>query len=158
MAAVDYFLKIDGIEGESADSKHKGEIEVLSFSWGVSNQTSGAGGGAGAGKPSVTDFSFTKFLDAATPQLMLASCTGEHIPRATFTARKAGDNQIEFLKITFTDILISSVQNGGAAGSDPAEGVSLSFGSAVLIALSQDPKGGVGKETTAVLCGGSKGR
>ncbi len=160
MAAVDYFLKLAGIEGESQDSKHGKEIEVLSWSWGVSQtETHAAGGGAGAGKVAFNDFSIAKLVDTATPQLMQACCTGQHIPDASFTGRKAGGDQVEYLKIKLTDVLISSVQPGGASGDQPAmEQVSFSFGSSIVTVYRQNADGKIGGSETAVLCGASLGR
>jgi type VI secretion system secreted protein Hcp len=158
--AVDYFLKLSGIDGESLDSKHKGEIEVLSWSWGVSQtSTHAAGAGGGAGKVSFNDFSIVKLVDTASPQLMQACCSGRHIAEANFTARKAGEQQMEFLKIKLTDVLISSAQPGGSSGDQmPMEQVSFSFSDSMITAYQQDPKGGVGGAETAILCGGSPGR
>ena len=91
MAAVDYFLKIDGIPGESTDSKHKNEIDIESWSWGEANSGSHAyGGGGGAGKVSVQDFNFTMHVNKASPKLFLACATGQHIKEALLTCRKAG--------------------------------------------------------------------
>src|SRR5438094_711398 len=115
MALVDYFLKIDGISGESTDDKHKGEIEVASFSWGVRQTTARATGGAGAGKATFQDFQFTKVSDKASPALFQKCATGEHIKQAVLTARKAGETQQEFLKVTLSDLLVSSYQSGGTA-------------------------------------------
>jgi len=115
MAAVDYFLKIDGVEGESLDDKHKGEIDVLSWSWGVTQSgTMAFGGGGGEGKASFSDFNFTHHVDKASPVLMKSCATGEHIKEARLTARKAGERQEEFLKVTFSDILVSSFKSGGS--------------------------------------------
>jgi type VI secretion system secreted protein Hcp len=129
MAAVDYFLKIDGIDGESEDSKHGKEIEVQSFSWGATQSGSFAqGGGGGAGKVSMQDFHFTVFHGKASPKLMLACATGQHIGQAVLVARKAGKEQQEYMKVTFSDILISSFQTGGSAGSvNPTDQVSFNF-------------------------------
>src|SRR5262252_6314875 len=114
MAAVDYFLKIEGIDGESFDSKHKGEIDIHSWSWGATQQGAHAAqGGGGAGKVSMQDFHFTMNVNKATPKLMLACASGEHIPKAVLTCRKAGKEQQEYLKVTLTDLLISSFQTGG---------------------------------------------
>src|SRR5437867_6223278 len=97
--ANDYFLKIDGIEGESFDSKHKGEIDVLSFSWGASQTgTLTAGGGGGAGKVQMQDMKFVMKVNKASPRLMLACATGQHMKGAILTARKAGRDQQEYLK------------------------------------------------------------
>lgn len=117
MASVDYFLKINGIQGESADGKHANEIDVLSWSWGASQSGgSGYGGGAGVGKVSMQDFHFTMRVNKATPKLILAMCNGTHIPDCTLTLRKAGKEQQEYIKIKFSDVLISSYQTGGSGG------------------------------------------
>jgi type VI secretion system secreted protein Hcp len=157
--AVDYFLKLTGIEGESQDSKHKGEIEVLSWSWGVSQTgTHAAGGGGGAGKVAFNDFSIVKLVDMASPKLMQACCTGQHLPDASFTGRKAGGDQFEYLKIKLTDVLISSVQPGSSGDQVPIEQVSFSFGSSMITVYAQDATGKPNGEETAVLCGASLGR
>src|ERR1700693_4254871 len=92
MAAVDYFLKIHGIPGESTDDKHKGEIQLSSFSMGETNSSTigSATGGGGAGKVSFHDFNFTTKFSKASPKLMLFCANGKHIPSAVMTARKAG--------------------------------------------------------------------
>ena len=126
--AVDMFLKLDGIKGESQDSKHKDEIHIESFSWGMSQAgTSGAGGGGGAGKVHVHDISITKFVDKSSPGLMLHCCGGKHIPNGLITVRKAGDKPLEYLKIKLQDILISGVQEAGHGGSQLSENVTLNF-------------------------------
>lgn len=115
--AMDMFLKLDGIEGESKDSKHPGEIQIESFSWAMS-QTGGfsTGGGGGAGKVRIQDISFTTFVDKATAPLMYHCASGKHIPSGLVTVRKAGEKPLEYLKIKLTDILVSSVQTGGSRG------------------------------------------
>ena len=130
MAAVDYFLKIEGIPGESTDKVHKGEIQVESFSFGETQLGTGAhGGGAGAGKVQMQDFHFVKQFSKASPTLFLACATGQHIKKAELFCRKAGGKQEEFLKVTMTDILISSYQTGGSGGSDviPVDQISFNF-------------------------------
>ncbi|MEO8026501.1 MAG: type VI secretion system tube protein Hcp [Bryobacteraceae bacterium] len=130
MAAVDYFLKIDGIDGESMDAKHKAEIDLESWSFGESNAgTHSGGGGGGAGKVSMQDFHFVMRMNKATPKLFLACATGEHIKKATLTCRKAGKEQQEYLKINFSDLLISSYQTGGSSHGDtvPTEQISFNF-------------------------------
>ena len=99
MAAVDFFLKLDGIDGESVDDKHKGEIEITSWSWGVNQTSHAGGGGGGAGKSVPLDFTFGHRIDKASPKLMLACATGQHIKQATLTCRKAGGQQQEYIKI-----------------------------------------------------------
>ena len=130
MAQVDYFLKLKGIDGESTDHKHKGEIDVESFSWGETNSGSHVtGGGGGAGKVSMQDFHFVMRASKASPKLMLACATGEHIGDGTLVCRKAGTDQQEFLTIKMTDLLVSSYQTGGSSngGVVPMDQVSLNY-------------------------------
>jgi type VI secretion system secreted protein Hcp len=119
MAAVDYFLKLDGVTGESTDDKHKGEINLDSFSWGVAQSArSTGGGGGGAGKVRFRDFHFTMPANTASPQLFLASATGRHLKSAILVGRKAGgDPKLanEFLKYSFTNVLLSAYGGDGAA-------------------------------------------
>jgi len=126
--AVDMFLKLDGIKGESTDHKHAGEIELLSFSWGVSNPSASCrAGGGGEGKATFQDLSFMKRADSSTADLMLHCANGKHIQEGTITVRKAGEKPVEYLKIKLEDILVSSSQSGGSEGSTPVESVSLNF-------------------------------
>jgi type VI secretion system secreted protein Hcp len=116
MAAVDFFLKIDGIDGESQDSKHKAEIHIESWSWGEAQTGShSSGGGGGAGKVAMQDIHFTTKVNKSSPKLMLACAEGEHIKKAVLTARKAGKDQQDYLQITFSDLLVSSYQIGGTS-------------------------------------------
>jgi type VI secretion system secreted protein Hcp len=127
MAAVDYFLKFDGIKGESTDAKHKEEIDVEAWSWGESNTGSAhLGGGLGAGKVSMQDFNFMMHLNKASPALMQACATGKHIKSATLTGRKAGKGQMDYLTFKFYDILVSSFQTSGA-GEHPVESISFNY-------------------------------
>lgn len=130
MAAADFFLKLDGVPGESEDSKHKGEIEIDSFSFGANNAGSfAAGGGGGAGKVHMNDFHFTMTCGKASPKLMLMCATGEHIKKALLTVRKAGKEQQEYYKISFEDLLVSSYQAGASGHGNPVptDQVSLNF-------------------------------
>lgn len=110
MAAVDYFLKIDGITGESRDSKHKGEIELMSFSWGASSSAHVAAG-SHAGRVSFQDFEFTKLFDKASPQIFLKLVNGAQITSMTLSARRATTNtevaNPDFMKVVFSNVLIS---------------------------------------------------
>jgi type VI secretion system secreted protein Hcp len=149
MAQVDYFLKIEGIESESTDSKHKGEIELESFSWGVTQSgTAGHGGGQGAGKAQPQDFSFVKRVDKGSPTLFIGCATGAHYKKATLTARKAGTGQQEYLKITMEEVMVSSYQLGGSANSDivPMEQISLNFAKLEISYKEQKPDGTLGGE------------
>jgi type VI secretion system secreted protein Hcp len=129
--AVDFYLKIDSIDGESQDSKHKNEIEILSWSWGATNRgTAATGGGMGQGKVAMRDIFFVKGIDKASAKLMLACASGQHIKSAVLVCRKAGKEQQEYLKLTFSDVLVSSYQQG--PGSQPSgtqrAGGEISFG------------------------------
>ena len=151
--AVDYFLKIDGIAGESRDSKHKDEIELQSFSWGAHQaalQPGGGGGGGGAGKVSMQDFHFVMRTNKASPKLFLACASGQHLKSAVLTARKAGKDQQQFLVYKFTDLLVSGYQTGGTEGSDePVDQVSFNFSKVQLEYRPQDPTGKLGGAVTA---------
>ena len=127
--ASSIFARIGTIKGESRDAKHKDEIEVLSWSWGVSQSgTAGHGGGGGAGKASFQDLTFTHHVDKASPLLMKACATGEHVKDATITVRKAGKGQQEYLVITLTDLLVTSVSTSVSAEGDATmESVGMSF-------------------------------
>ena len=126
--ASDIFAKIGDIKGESLDSKHKGEIEVLSWSWGVSNAGEMRGGsGGGEGKASFHDLSFTHNIDKASPVLLQACATGVHLKEATITHRKAGKGQQEFLIVKMSDVIITGVAHGDTSDGGHAENVTLTF-------------------------------
>ena len=127
--AASIFAKIGDIKGESLDSKHKDEVEVLSWSWGVTNSGAiRAGSGGGTGKATFNDFNFTHHVDKASPSLLKACASGKHIKEATITVRKAGKGQQEFLIIKMSDVLITGVSPSGAAdAAATAEHVALQF-------------------------------
>jgi len=142
------FLKIDGIKGESKDSKHGGEIDIISWSWGVSNTgTFALAGGAGGGHSDHQDVSFTHFYDSSSPELMASCATGKHIPKAWLVCRKAGGKQEEFIKIDFEDLIISSVGGGGHFDEHDRmlENVSFNFRKYKVEYYAQDEKGAVKK-------------
>lgn len=139
--AFDAFLKIDGIDGESTDQKHKGEIDVLSFSWGASQPGIATGHPVSRNaKINITDLTFVKRLDIATPTLMQEAAVGGTFPTATLIARKAGESPHEFLKITMSDVIITSVSAAGNIQTDPLplEQISLNFQKINLVVVS-DP-------------------
>ena len=140
--ATDIFAKIGDIKGESVDAKHKDEIEVLSFSWGVANSGSETpGGGGGAGKATFQDLSIVHGIDKATPALLKACATGLHIKDATITHRKAGTGQQEYLIIRLNDVTITAVSHAGAEDQPYAESVSLKFAKVDLEYKPQRPDG-----------------
>ena len=140
------FMKIDSVDGEAQDSKHKKEIYVLSWSWGMNNSGSAHNGsGAGAGKANVHDLTFTKWVDTATPTLALACCSGKHFKDATLIIRKAGDKPLEYVKIKMETVMITSVSTGGSGGEDRLqESVTLNFAKVNLDYVPQNDKGAAG--------------
>lgn len=149
MSQVDYFLKLDGVDGESTDDKHKGEIQLESFSLGSTNSSSfSSGGGGGAAKVVMQDFHFVKKVDKSSAKLLTACATGEHIKTATMVCRKAGTDQQEFLTVVMSPVLVTSWQEGGSAGSDviPTEQVSLAFGKIEFKYKEQKADGSLGGE------------
>jgi type VI secretion system secreted protein Hcp len=140
--AEDYFLKLDGIAGESKDAKHKDEIDLVSFNWGVAQQSGGgAGSGRGAGKAQFKAFEFLMRVNKASPLLFLATVSGKHIKEATLSVRKAGKDQLEYLKIKFTDVLVSSFNQAGDAD-PPHELIAFNFSKISVDYTVQSPKGG----------------
>ena len=140
--ASDIFAKLGDIKGESLDAKHKDEIEVLSWSWGVSNAGPRAARGGGAsGKASFNDFAFTHRIDKASPLLLQSCATGQHLKEATITRRKAGKGQQEFLVIKLSDVIVTSVGETDDSGGDQAETVTLSFAKVALEYKAQKPDG-----------------
>ena len=124
--AADIFAKLGDIKGESLDNKHKDEIEVLSWSWGVTNAIGVAGTGAAQGKAAFHDFSFTHKIDKASPKLMQACATGVHLKEATITHRKAGKGQQEYLVIKMNDVIVTRMTDADAED-ESVETVSLAF-------------------------------
>lgn len=141
--AVDYFLKITDVKGESKDHKNKEQIEIESFSWGAHQLgTSSHGGGAGAGKVSMQDFNFVMRTNSASPLLFLFCSNGKHLKEAVLTCRKAGGKQENFMVVTMSDILISSYQTGGSSGGEvPMDQISLNYSKIEIDYLVQDEKG-----------------
>ena len=142
MAAVDAFLKLEGIPGDSTDAKHKDEIEVESFSFGLSNTgRTAAGGGGGAGKVTFQDFHFTAATSKASPNLFLACANGHHIKQGTLTVRKAGREEQEFLKYELTDVMVSSYQDTLVNDGTNEETFTLNFAKVVTSYSSTEPTG-----------------
>jgi len=152
--AHDIFLKVDGIEGEAEDSTHKNEIEVLSWSWNVSQQSNmHMGSGGGTGKASVDDLTFEHYIDRATPNLVQYCLLGKHIKQAQMVVRKSGGNPLEYLKLTMNDVLVTRVSPAGVATDEsrPRETVSLSFSSMKQEYIIQNAQGGSGGAVTATF-------
>jgi type VI secretion system secreted protein Hcp len=137
--ASDIFAKIGDIKGESLDSKHKDEIEVLSYSWGVTNPANFKAGGAG--KATFTDLSFLHNIDKASPNLLNACATGTHLKEATITHRKAGKGQQEYLIIKMNDVIVTGVALADSSGVAGSETVSMAFAKVHLEYKPQRPDG-----------------
>jgi type VI secretion system secreted protein Hcp len=146
--AMDMFLKLGDIKGESRDkeSSKVGTIDVLAWSWGLSNSgTAHVGTGAGAGKVNVQDLSLTKYLDSASPSLILACCNGKHFPEATLSVRKAGETPLVYLVIKMTEVMVTAVSTGGSGGEDRlTENVTLNFAKVEVSYTPQDATGKAG--------------
>lgn len=145
--AVDMFLKLEGIDGESQDDKHKGEIDVLAWSWGMSQSgTFHTGGGGGAGKANFQDLSVTKWVDLASPLLQLYVANGDHFANATLTVRKAGKTPLEYIVMKMKKVLVTSVSTGGSGGEDRlTENISLNFAEVAYTYTEQKADGSKGK-------------
>ena len=144
--AVDMFLKLDGVNGESKDKVHGKEIDVLSWAWGMSNSGSAhVGGGAGSGKVNVQDVTVSKYVDSSSPKLMLACCNGAHYASALLTVRKAGGNPVEYIKLKLEQVLIAGIGTGGSQNDDRLiENLILNFAKVSMDYTPQDAKGAAG--------------
>jgi type VI secretion system secreted protein Hcp len=141
------FIKIGPVQGEAQGDGHKGEIDVLAWSWGMSNSGSAhVGGGLGSGKVNVQDLSFTKYVDKASPELMLACCNGSHFPDAKLVVNKSGgDAKLPYLTITLAKVLVTSVSTGGSGGEDRlTENVTLNFSKVTVEYTEQTETGAAG--------------
>jgi type VI secretion system secreted protein Hcp len=151
--AVDYFLQIDGIAGESTNAKHKGAIDLLSWSWGETNSgPHGGGGGGGAGKVTFQDLHFAAPVSKASPALFLACATGQHFKEAKLSAQRGAGKAVgDFLTWTFSDVLVTSYQSGGTETADapPIDSVSLNFSKAQISYKAQRPDGSLDAPITA---------
>lgn len=146
--AVDMFLKIDGIDGESLDAKHKGEIEIESFSWGASAPRAAGPGGGGTGRVTMEDFSFTTPATRASPKLFLACVERRRIKTALLTIRRSGGQQQDFLKVTMNDVQISGWKQAADAEL-PMDQVSMNFGKVQIAFTGQRPDGTPGDTVSA---------
>src|SRR5471032_265023 len=151
--ALDMFINMGtDIVGESADKVQgaKGDIDILAWSWGMSQSgTTHMGGGGGAGKANFQDISVTKYIDKASNGLMTALAKGSHIDKCVLLVRKAGEGQQRYVEITMEEVLVTSVSTGGSGGEDRlTENVTLNFSKVTFNYAAQDSKGGVGADAT----------
>ena len=146
MAAIDTHIKFDGVEGESTHVNHKGEIEVLSWSWSVANETNAAGGGMGIGKAVPGSLNFSHVYDKASPVIAKKSAQGMHFKDVTLTSAKSGEGQKDFLKVKLSEVFVVAVQHGQDGGGQIVEQVSLKYSEVEFSYKPQDDKGGLGGE------------
>jgi type VI secretion system secreted protein Hcp len=151
--AFDAFLKLGDIKGGSTDAAHKDDIELQSYSFGVSNTVSPGGPtgtGAGAGKASFSDLSFVMRMGAASPLIMFACASGQHFPEAKLVLRRSGGkSSLEFCTVTMREVFVSAYQDGGAPGDDgPLDSVNLAFGAVKVDYVTQNPSGTAGPITS----------
>jgi type VI secretion system secreted protein Hcp len=144
--SIDTHIKFDGVDGEATHKEHKGEIEVMSWSWDVHNDSNVAGGGSGKGKAQPGMFNIAHLYDKASPVLAKKCAQGVHFKEVTMTARKAGEGQKDFLVVKMKEVFITGVQPSGSAGGDIVESVTMSYGSIDFSYKAQEEKGGTGGE------------
>jgi len=143
MSSIDTHIKFTGVEGESTHKDHKGEIEVLSWNWTVTNDGGSSAGGSGKGKATPGDFRFTHLYDKSSPVLSKYCASGKHFAEVKLTSRKAGEGQKDFLVTTFKEAFVKSVQPSGSAGGDIVETVIFSYKQIDFAYKAQDDKGGL---------------
>ena len=144
--AVDMFLKMTNITGESQDKVHADEIDVLAWSWGASQSgTTHSGAGGGSGKASFQDLSITKYVDKSSPTLLASVATGKHFDDVLLTVRKAGATPVEYIKLAMKEVIITSLSTGGSGGEDRlTENISLNFAEYEFTYTPQTKTGGEG--------------
>jgi type VI secretion system secreted protein Hcp len=144
--AVDMFLELDGVKGESVDKVHKGKIDIVSWQWGLANGgTFHNGSGGGAGKASFSDITIAKYVDAASPSIMLFCASGKHFGKGKIIVRKAGESPLEYLLIELEKALVTSYQTGASGGQERlTETVGLNFAKVKVEYVTQSEKGGKG--------------
>jgi type VI secretion system secreted protein Hcp len=146
--AGEIILKIEGIDGRSSVEGHEGEIDVVAWSWGASHSGGVHSAGSGAGKVSITDLSLTKYVDLATPALWFHCSRGTHIADAVLTVRRVGDEPFEYLVVTMTDVMLSSVSIAGNESDHATENVTLKFAKVKMKYTAQTPQGTPGSSKT----------
>jgi len=144
--AIDVHIRFDGVEGESTDRDHKGEVRVLTWGWGVTQAAAAAGAGSGTGKATPADLVFTHDYDKASPLLAKRCAQGKHFPTVVLSARKAGEGQKDFLKVTMKEVFVASIQVVGQGEGGLQESVSLRYGTIEFGYKPQDARGGLGAE------------
>ncbi|MGP2447677.1 Hcp family type VI secretion system effector [Pantoea stewartii subsp. indologenes] len=150
--AIDIFLKIDGIEGESQNANHKKWIDVLSFDWGAQQPGNMAvGGGGGAGKVNYRDLTVEALIDKATPALVKYCASGKHLSKVQLSVCKAGGQEVEYTRITLEDVLVTQTDFTGV-GHASTLGMQYSF-QASKVALEYWEQASQGTKAASVQMG-----
>jgi type VI secretion system secreted protein Hcp len=141
--AIDSFLKLGTLKGESVVKGFEDQIQLLSWGWGMTQSgTTHTASGGGAGKVDVSDLQVSKHVDAASPMLALACCKGTHYDTATLTMRKAGGTALEYVTLTLTDLIVTSYSVSEGGGGDLlTDTFTLNFGKFKFSFQPQDNKG-----------------
>jgi len=143
-ATEECFLKIDGITGDSADARHRGEIELVTWSLGMTTPVAsavGSGASTSSGRPDFQPLRVTQRLDRAVPALLQTAASGRHVPSAILTCRRPGREAADYLKITLQDVLVSGVRLGDSADAPPSAEVTLAYGRISIEYRQQMPDG-----------------
>ena len=144
-ATPECFLKIDNVAGESADARHRGEIELTGWTLGVANAGSvTAGGGAIAGRAEFQPLKVTQRVDRAIPPLVRLAAAGQHVATATLTCRRPGREAADYLKITLSDVLVAGVRLAETADAPPSAEIVFVYGRIVIEYRPQMPDGSMG--------------
>lgn len=144
--STDCHIKFDGVDGEATHKDHKGQIEVLSWNWGATNNAALAGGGSGKGKADAHPFTFVHLYDKSSPVLAKHCAQGKHFATVTLTGRKSGEGQKDFFKLTMKEVLINQINPGGSSGGELTETVSMTCKDIEFSYKPQDAKGALGGE------------
>ena len=144
--STDTHIKFDGVDGEATHKDHKGQIEVLSWSWGAANASALAGGGSGKGKGEGHPFQFVHLYDKSSPVLAKHCAQGKHFASVVLTARKSGEGQKDYFKVTMKEVLINHIAPSGSQGGDITESVSMTYKDIEFSYKAQDDKGGLSGE------------
>lgn len=144
-ASADYFLTFEGIAGSSVDARHRGAIDINSFNWGLSVANAGVEGGSGAGTPKFSNFSWTQLgSDISFPTLFINTAKGKYIPSAVVDLVYPGEDPFSYLTMTFTDVVLSSLQIAGNSGNVPMLNGSFAYNKVALKVTPQKPDGRAG--------------
>ncbi len=149
LASSSYYLKLDGISGESTSATHKNWSDIESFSWGVTATSSGPGGSAG--KPQFSDFMWTQQLDSSITGLLNNISLGKHIKSAVvdFSTSAGGSKEQTYFKMSFDDILLSSVELAGSNGALPTVSSAFNYKKVTFDYWLLKPDGTLGAHSTA---------